>query len=306
MPTQALASNNPARESRAIYDAEEFSRLVRALPISGRLQHSYETWVLTSTGGFAKGGRGARISMYRSVKVVARAVGVCETTMRSHIRQFEQFRLADRASESEFRTNVHVVNIETLRTQNFPGGLCPRCNHKHLHRDECGCALDSRVWRRDGCRERHVQRTCRCAPAEVLPPKRRGPQRVENSPQSSPPSPTPVQAAAPSQPSPAAPARVEHAIEQTIPQGKHMTLNSRSGGKLIAAIRELVKGCEGVVQLRDGSTMEVQPGHRDYRKPLSKIQALFQACWSLGIPYWSGKAYAETCGWKFDESEDGP
>ena len=56
----------------------------------------------------------------------------------------------------------------------------------------------------------------------------------------------------------------------------------------------------------DGYGFDLRPGDHRYRAPLSKTQALFEACFRLGIPYLNGKDYAERCGFKFDEPEESP
>lgn len=303
MASRALASNNPARESRAIYDAEEFVRLAKALPLPDRLSRSFERWVLGCTEP-SGGPKGVTIYMYRPVHLAARAAGVCETTMRAHIRQFEKLGLVQHEADTWLRTKKHVVNLDRLRNQNWPEGRCPRCRHKHLGKDgaECGCEMGSRVWRRDGHRERQVQRTCHCAVREIAPPRhRKGPQGVpKTSPSSAPPEASPpVQPAARPQPSPAAPARENTLVDLVLDGSRKAERVRKLRADFGIRVAELIAGRQRYTG-REG-LVELQPNHPEYRLPMARDEAIRQACDEFGIDEAQGRQLRQV-----KNSEEGP
>ncbi len=313
MRTQALASNNPSATSREIWKSEDFLALVLTLDLPDRERTSFFDWVMACTDSEI---RGSQIFLCRSIETGALALGICKTTMRKRVRRWEALGLIERHPRPWYRTILHTVNLERMRLQDWPDGLCPRCKHKHRSQAKCACVLDQRVWRRSGCRERMVQRDCQCAARQVLPPIRpmrpirRGPQRVESS--AAPASPTPVPAAASPQSSPAAPVRVQIPLEKFVPPMNapppdppgQRKLTSREAGKLMGKMDELIKGRTHHTEAFGGYGYDLRPDDPRYRKPESKSNALVAACLFLGLPYWTSRTYLERCGWKFDEAAE--
>jgi len=128
-------------------------------------------------------------------------------TLKRHHRKYLEFNLIHNTGgpNSDRRSKTWGVNTPQFYEQQWPGGICPRCRHKHTGA-ECGCELSPRHWPTKGW----VERRCRCTPRPSEISARMGPQRTENPSRPSPESPTTQPGAAPSQPSPAAPAREIH------------------------------------------------------------------------------------------------
>lgn len=256
MQSQPLASNNPGRESRAIRDAEEFGALCDALRLPDADRSRFKAWVLACTNP-----RGLRFYMSREVKVGAVAAGCCETTMRKTVRKLERLGLVHEQPDTNLRTKKHWVDVERLRRQNWKTGLCGRCNHKHGPDGECGHPLEARKWhRRREDQPRLVKRTCRCAPREILPPKKYGPQSVP--PQAPPEASPPVQPAA--QPSPAAPARETH---RSIPSTR------RPSSRTLREVRKVVSALvPNLMKPHASAETRTESGQMVLRLPQSAVQ----------------------------------
>ncbi|HEY3972355.1 MAG TPA: hypothetical protein VGM18_05075 [Candidatus Sulfotelmatobacter sp.] len=110
------------------------------------------------------------------MKAYAKRAGVCERTMRSHMRQLERlfgtcevhvdgpdpyceqcrsvalFQL-DRRHNTIRRPSTHKLNTDRLVRPRRDDGLCPACGHSHQGSNVCGCELQSR---------HSYKRRCRC------------------------------------------------------------------------------------------------------------------------------------------------
>lgn len=85
---------------------------------------------------------------------------------------------------------------------------------------------------------------------------------------------------------------------------KFRELSARDGRELVRYMAQLKKGVSEVVA-PEGFAYAVGPGDARYRAPMSASNALTAACMKLGLNYEPARAYAEKCGFKFDDEESG-
>lgn len=109
----------------------------------------------------------------------------------------------------------------------------------------------------------------------------------------------------PPPPTPPAPpaAKPEHRSPRSagggVPRGPRQ-LTPREGPRLVAAMADLMRGCSGNIQARDGAMMYVGPDHPNYRAPMTQEEALSTACMTMGIPYDAAREHLKLCRWSFE------